>query len=182
MGKTSDLSDIERGMIVGARRAGSSISETAGLLGFSRVRVSRVYQEWCDKQKTSSQLQSCGWKQLVDERLGENHASSQVGHKQANNDVVQQRCENDISERTTRRSMSRMGYCSRRPHRVPLLSAKNKKTWVQLTHGHQHWTIKEWKNIAWSDKSQFLLRHADGRIRIWRKQHESMAHPTWCQR
>ncbi|CDQ73736.1 unnamed protein product [Oncorhynchus mykiss] len=35
MGKTSDLRDFECGMIVGTRRAGSSISETAGLLGFS---------------------------------------------------------------------------------------------------------------------------------------------------
>ena len=43
MGKTSDLSDFKSGMIVGARCAGSSISETAGLLGFSHTTVSRVY-------------------------------------------------------------------------------------------------------------------------------------------
>jgi len=23
--------------------------------------------------------------------------------------------------------------------------------------GHQNWTIEEWKNIAWSDDSRFLL-------------------------
>ena len=68
MGKKSDLSDFERGMIVGARHAGSRISETSTLLGFSRTTLSRVYQEWCDKQKTSVQQQPCGQKQLVDER------------------------------------------------------------------------------------------------------------------
>nr|KAF6336825.1 hypothetical protein mMyoMyo1_012044 [Myotis myotis] len=29
----------------------------------------------------------------------------------------------------------------------------------------------------WSDESRFQLHHTDGRVRIWRKQHESM-HPT----
>ena len=37
-----------------------------------------------------------------------------------------------------------------------------------------NWTIEEWKNIVWSDESRLLLRHADGRVGIWRKQHESM--------
>jgi hypothetical protein len=68
MGITSDLGDFELGMIVGAKRPGSSISETAAILGFSRTSVSRVYRKWCNKQKTSSQCQSCGQKQLVDER------------------------------------------------------------------------------------------------------------------
>ena len=39
MGKMSDISDFERGMIVSGRRAGSSISETAALLGFSCMAV-----------------------------------------------------------------------------------------------------------------------------------------------
>ena len=45
MGKKGDLSDFERGLVVGARRAGLSISETADLLGFSRTTISRVYRE-----------------------------------------------------------------------------------------------------------------------------------------
>jgi len=32
-------------MVVGARRAGLSISETADVLGFSRTTISRVYRE-----------------------------------------------------------------------------------------------------------------------------------------
>ncbi len=35
MGKKEDLSDFERGMVLDARRAGLSISQTADVLGFS---------------------------------------------------------------------------------------------------------------------------------------------------
>ena len=45
-GEKSDLSDFDHGMIVGARRAGLSISATAELLGFLRTTVYRVYSEW----------------------------------------------------------------------------------------------------------------------------------------
>ncbi len=57
---------------------------------------------------------------------------------------------------------------------MPLLSAKNRKQRLQFAQTHQNWTIEDWKNVAWSDESRFLLRHSDGRVRIWCKEHESI--------
>ncbi len=83
--------------------------------------------------------------------------------------------QNTISERTTRRTLKHMGYSRRRPHWVPLLSAKNRKQAIIRT-GSPKLDNKRLKKIkiAWSDISQFLLQHSDGRVRIWRKEHESM--------
>ncbi len=67
-----------------------------------------------------------------------------------------------------------MGSSSRRPHQVPLLSAKNRTRRLQFTQNHQNWTIEDCKNVAWSDESRFLLRHSDSRVTIWRKEHGSM--------
>ncbi len=67
-----------------------------------------------------------------------------------------------------------MGYSSTRPHRVLLLSTKNRTRRIQFRQAHQNWTIEDWKNVVWSDESRFLLQHSDGRVRIWHKEYESM--------
>ncbi|GFW39104.1 transposable element Tcb2 transposase [Trichonephila clavipes] len=70
-----------------------------------------------------------------------------------------------------------MGFRSRRPTRVPLLTARHKALRLAWVRQHQHWTVKDWKHVAWSDESHFQLNRAD--VRVWRQSHESMD-PT-CQ-
>ncbi len=59
--------------------------------------------------------------------------------------------QNIISERTTCQTLKQMGYSSRRPHRMPLLSDKNRKRRLQFTQAHRNWTIEDWKNVACSE-------------------------------
>ena len=159
MSKTKDLSAFERGMVVGARRAGLSVSRTATLLGFSRSTVSRVYQGWSTTQRTSSQRQASGRKRLIDERgqrrltrIVQSNRRATVSQLTVQYNIGAER---PIKECTTRRTLTRMGYGSRRPNRVPLLSAKHKKLRLQWAKERKHWTLEDWKNIGWSDESRF---------------------------
>lgn len=128
MGKSPDLSDFERGMIVGARRAGCSISETVSRLGFSKTSVSRVYREWCQEHKTSSQRGSCGRKRLVDDS-GERVMESVVEANDRASTVQIQALYNSsghekpISLRTNRRTLKRLGYSHRAQRRDSLVMA-----------------------------------------------------------
>ncbi len=163
-------------MVVGARQAGLSISKTADLLGFSHTNISWVYREGSEKEKISSEQQLCGWKCLVDVR-GQRRMDRLVRDDRKVTQIItryNQGMQNTISEHTTCWTLKQMGYSSWRPHRVPLLSAKNRKQRLQFTQTHQNWTIEDWKYVAWSDESQFLLRHSDGRVSNWCKEHESM--------
>ncbi len=128
------------------------------------------------RKKKSRERLLCEWKCLVDVR-GEWADWFRDDRKATVTQITtryNQGMQNTISEHTTHWTLKQMGYSSRRPHRVPLLSAKNRKRRLQFAQAHQNWTTEDWKNVALSDESRFLLRHSDGRVRIWRKEHESM--------
>ncbi|GBM78959.1 hypothetical protein AVEN_47695-1 [Araneus ventricosus] len=63
-----DLSEFERGVIVGAREMGHSISEIAMKFGFSRTTTSRVYREYRESGKTSNLRHLCSRKKIMQER------------------------------------------------------------------------------------------------------------------
>ncbi len=172
-------------MVVGARRADLSISKTADLLGSSRTTISRVYREWSEQEKISSERQSCGWKCLVDVR-GQRRMDRLVrdDRKTTLTQITtryNQGMQNTISEHTTHRTLKQMDSSSRRPHRVPLRSDKNSTRRIQFTQDHQNWTIDDWKNVAWSDESRFLL-HSDVGSEFGVKNMKAWIHPALSQR
>ncbi|GFV00290.1 transposable element Tcb2 transposase [Trichonephila clavipes] len=42
----------------------------------------------------------------------------------------------------------------------------------------RHWTVDDYKHVAWSGESRIEMNRADGRVRVWRQPHESMD-PTY---
>jgi len=55
-----DLSDFQRGQIVGAHLAGTSVTKTATLLGVSRAAVYKVMTKYTHHGRTSSAKRNSG--------------------------------------------------------------------------------------------------------------------------
>ncbi|XP_042913154.1 uncharacterized protein [Parasteatoda tepidariorum] len=129
MGKKSDVTEFQRGMIVGARCVGTSISKTAALVECSRAAVVNAYKEWTIKQKTRSQIQTCGRHRVLNARKERRLARVSQRNRRATGRQIasdlNQGATVKVSELTFRRTLRRIGYGSRRPVRKPLLSALN---------------------------------------------------------
>ncbi len=129
---------------------------------------------------------SCGRKCLVDvrgqRRMGRLVRDDRKTTLTQINTRYNQGMQNTISEHTTHRTLKQMGYSSRRPHRAPLLSAKNRKRRLRFAQDHQNWTIEDWKNVSWSHESWFLLRYPDAGSEFGIKNMKAWIHPALSQR
>ncbi|ROL55078.1 hypothetical protein DPX16_21082 [Anabarilius grahami] len=68
-----------------------------------------------------------------------------------------------------------MGLHSRRPVRVLMLTPVHRQKHQQWACEHQNLTTEQWKKVALSDESRFLLHHVDGRVRVRLLSGEHMA-------
>ncbi len=88
---------------------------------------------WCQRSEENGQISS-SW-------LKDTATPITIGCKQG--------LQKSISECTTYWTLKQMGSSSRRPHHVPLLSAKNRKRRLQLAQSHQNWAMKTRKTLPW---------------------------------
>ncbi|GBM43194.1 hypothetical protein AVEN_50112-1 [Araneus ventricosus] len=72
---------------------------------------------------------------------------------------------------TVQRTIINMGSQSRRPTRVPLLTALHKALLLSWARQHYHWTVDDWKHVTWYDESRFQLYRTNARVRVWRQHH-----------
>uniref|UniRef100_A0AAY5KYE3 Transposase Tc1-like domain-containing protein n=1 Tax=Esox lucius TaxID=8010 RepID=A0AAY5KYE3_ESOLU len=91
--------------------------------------------------------QSCGQKCLVDARGQRRMGRLIQADRRATLTEITTRynrgMQQSICEATTRTTLRRMGYNSRRPHQVPLLKKR-----LQFAQAHQNWTVEDWKNVS----------------------------------
>ncbi|GBN90008.1 Transposable element Tc1 transposase [Araneus ventricosus] len=153
-----------------ARRLGTSVNETAQLVGCSRSAVVSIHAKWINDGDTSSRRQGVGHPRVIKEK-GRRRLSSLV--KQNRRQTVAQLTAQynegssaSVSEHTVQQALLDMGLCSRRPTRVPVLTKRHCQIRLQWAREHRDWTLDEWKRVAWSDESRFLIHHVDGCVRV----------------
>ncbi|GBN17667.1 hypothetical protein AVEN_275737-1 [Araneus ventricosus] len=131
MGKAADLSEFDRGQIVMARRLGTSITETARLIGCSRSAVVSIHAKWINDGDTSSRRQGVGRPRDIKEKG--RRRLSRVAKQNRRQTVAQLTAQynagpsGSVSELTFQRTLLDMGLCSTCPTRVPLLTKRHRQ-------------------------------------------------------
>ena len=73
-----------------------------------------------------------------------------------------------MSQSTVHRTLLRMRLRNRRPVGVPMMTQVHLRKHRQWARERWNWTLEQWKKVAWSNESLFLLDHVDGRVCVHR--------------
>ena len=74
-----------------------------------------------------------------------------------------------ISGDTVRRRQSFKNLRCRRPARGPIFTPRRRQEHYQWALRRQNWRNRQWRNILFSDESNYCISTADARIRVWRR-------------
>lgn len=168
----SELSEFERGQIVGARMVGASVTKVAEVFGVSRGTVSKIYTAYRKSGKTSSAKSQRGRKCVLGDR--DRRSLKRIVTKNKKTTAAKVTAElnvgltNPVSTKTIRRELHKQGISGRAAIPKPLISDANackRKTWCR---SHKTWTMEQWKTVIWSDESCFTLFPTSGRVYVWR--------------
>ncbi|GBM72231.1 hypothetical protein AVEN_83908-1 [Araneus ventricosus] len=163
----SQLSEFERGIIIGMKTAGWSKRRVARQVDRSECAV-RTCWEQCTRDGTYVRRTGSGatrkttmredrrivWQALADSTVTRSAIQSDVGVP-----VVPQ---------TISRRLAEANLQSKRPVRVLPLTPKHRRLRLQWCHAGATWNDTNWQNVVFSDESRFVLGTDDNRVRVWR--------------
>ncbi|XP_055932068.1 uncharacterized protein LOC129962346 [Argiope bruennichi] len=130
MQKRSDLSDLQKGMIIGFRDKGGSISEMANFINCSRADGVKVYRALQNGTVQNQRHGKCGAPWTIDgrdERRLRRYFSNRCAAMEQLTAQMNQRATSSVSTTTVQRTLLRMGLRSRRLVNAPMLTAVHRR-------------------------------------------------------
>ncbi|GFV69775.1 transposable element Tcb1 transposase [Trichonephila clavipes] len=175
----TDLSEFEKGMIIGMRCTGCSVTETAIYLGRARSTVSAVMTAYKKCRNVTSGKHNSGRKRKLTNR--DKRVLTRIvarKHKQSLSQItseVNSHLRNPISARTVQREFHASNLYGRVGIRKLLVTARHALQRRQWCRTHRQWTPQQWQQVIWSDESTFTLFQTTGRVYVWRTPKEAFA-------
>ncbi len=185
MGKTADLTVVQKTIIDTLHKEGKSQTFIAKEAGCSQSAVSKhvnrklsgrkVWRKRCATNRENRSLMRIV-KQNRFKNLGELHKEwTEAGVK--------------ASRATTHRRVKEFGYSCRIPLVKPLLNHRQRQRRLTWAKEKKNWTVAQWSKVLFSDESKFCISFGNQGPRVWRKGGEahspscmksSVKFPQWC--
>ena len=172
-----DLSEFQRGQIVGARLCGVSVTAVASVLGVLPGTVSKVMTAYTTHGKTTSGKRNSGRKKSISDRARRVLKRIVTRNRRATaaqvTEELNQHLPQPVSTITVRRELHDMNLRGRVARAKPLIRDQNALARRKWCRDHATWTVDDWKRVLWSDESPFTLFQTTGRVYVWRTPKEA---------
>ncbi|GFV50509.1 HTH_Tnp_Tc3_2 domain-containing protein [Trichonephila clavipes] len=164
----SQLSEIERGLIIWMKTAGWSTHRVAGQWivwsvpleivgssGHEKGTHARKTGSGATRKTTRREDRRIVWQALVDPTVTRSTIRADV-------DVA-------IVSQTISRHLAEANLKSKPPFRALLLTPEHRQLRLQWCQARLMWNVTDWQKVVFSDDSRFVLGTDDNRVRVWRR-------------
>ncbi|GFU82725.1 transposable element Tcb1 transposase [Trichonephila clavipes] len=173
---SSQLSEFERGLIIGMKTAGWSTRRVAGQVDRSEYAVRNCWEqgtrEGIHARKTGSgatrkitrrEDQRIVRQALVDPTVTHSTIGADIGVA--------------IVPQTISRHLAEANLKSKRPFRAHPLTPEHRQLRLQWCQARSMWNVTVWQKVVFRDESRFVLGTDDNRVRVWRRPGERYNSP-----
>ncbi|GFX39950.1 transposable element Tc1 transposase [Trichonephila clavipes] len=171
------LSEFERGRIIGRKTAGWSTCRVAGQVDRSESAVRNCWEQWtregtherktesgATRKTTRREDRRIVWKALVDPTVTRSTIRADVGVA--------------IVPQTIFRHLAEANLKSKHPFRALPLTPDHRQRRLQWCQAREMWNVTDWQKVVFRDESRFVLGTDDNRVRLWRRPGERYNSPT----
>ncbi|GFV89734.1 transposable element Tc1 transposase [Trichonephila clavipes] len=173
----SQLSEFERGLIIGMKTAGWSTRRVDGQVDLSECAVRNCWEQWtregtyvwktgsgATRKTTRTEDQRIVRQALVDPIVTRSTIRADVGIA--------------IAPQTIFRHLAEANLKSKHHFRALPLTPEHRQLRLQWCQARSMWNATDWQKVVFSDESRFVLGTEDNRVRVWRRPGERYNSPT----
>ncbi|GFW39123.1 transposable element Tc1 transposase [Trichonephila clavipes] len=164
----SQLSEFERGLIIGMKTAGWSMRRAAGQVDRSECAVRNCWEQWT-REGTHVRKTGSGATRKTTRREDRRIMRQAFVDPTVTLSTIRADVGVAIVPQTISRHLVEANLKSKRPFRALPLTPEHRQLRLQWCQARSMWNVTDWQKVVFSDESRFVLGTDDNRVRVWRR-------------
>ncbi|GFT62972.1 transposable element Tcb2 transposase [Trichonephila clavipes] len=164
----SQLSEFERGLIIGMKTAGWSTRHDAGQVHRSECAVRNCWEQWT-QEGTHARKTGSGATRKTTRRMDRRIVRQALVDPTVTRSTIRADVGVEIVPQTISRHLAEANLKSKRPFRALPLTLEHRQLRLQWCQARSMRNVTDWQKVVFSDESRFVLGTDDNRVRVWRR-------------
>ncbi|GFU93601.1 transposable element Tcb1 transposase [Trichonephila clavipes] len=162
----SQLSEFERGLIIGMKTAGWLTRCVAGQIDRSECAVRNCWEQWTREGTHAGKIEFGATRKTT--RRGFKDRAASAWGPTVTRSTIRADIGVAIVPQTISRHLEDANLKSKRPFRALPLTPEHRQLHLQWCQARLMWNVTNWQKVVFSDESRFVLGTDDNRVRVWR--------------
>ncbi|GFS78555.1 transposable element Tc1 transposase [Trichonephila clavipes] len=161
----SQLSEFERGLIIGKKTTGWSTRRVAGRVDRSECAVRNCWDQWT-RECTHARKTGSGATTKTTRREDRRIVQQALVDPTATRSTIRADVGVAIVPQTISRHLAEANLKSKRPFRALPLTLEHRQLRLQWCPARSMWNVTDWQKVVFRDESRFVLETDDNRLLV----------------